>query len=66
MASNSARRCCAWRKQPERPASRGGTGASPVCFDDDFAPDLNDLAEAKGLSREAVIALMTEATPRYT
>ena len=34
----------------------------PVCFDDDFAPDLNDLAEAKGLSREAVIALMTEAT----
>ena len=34
----------------------------PVCFDDDFAPDLNDLAAAKGLSREAVIALMTEAT----
>ena len=34
----------------------------PVCFDEDFAPDLNDLAAAKGLSREAVIALMTEAT----
>lgn len=34
----------------------------PVCFDDEFAPDLNDLAEAKGLSRDAVIALMTEAT----
>ena len=34
----------------------------PVCFDDEFAPDLADLAQTKGLSREAVIALMTEAT----
>jgi len=34
----------------------------PVCFDEEFAPDLNDLAEAKGLSRDAVIALMTDAT----
>ena len=34
----------------------------PVCFDDDFAPDLNDLCEAKGMSRDAVISLMTEAT----
>jgi KipI family sensor histidine kinase inhibitor len=34
----------------------------PVCFDDEFAPDLNDLAETKGLSRETVISLMTEAT----
>lgn len=34
----------------------------PVCFDEDFAPDLNDLAEAKGLGRDAVVALMTEAT----
>ena len=34
----------------------------PVCFDDDFAPDLNDLAQAKGMSREAVIALMCEST----
>ena len=34
----------------------------PVCFDDDFAPDLADLAAAKGLSRETVIALLTEAT----
>lgn len=36
----------------------------PVCFDDEFAPDLNDLCAAKGLSREALIALMTEATFR--
>jgi len=34
----------------------------PVCFDDDFAPDLADLAATKNLSRETVIALMTEAT----
>ena len=33
----------------------------PVCFDDDFAPDLNDLCQAKGMTREAVISLMTEA-----
>jgi inhibitor of KinA len=34
----------------------------PVCFDDDLAPDLVDLAAAKNLSKEAIIALMTEAT----
>lgn len=33
----------------------------PVCFDEDFAPDLDALASIKGLSRDAVIALMTEA-----
>lgn len=43
-------------------SSQGRYWRIPVCFDDDFAPDLNDLAEAKGLSREAVIELMTEAT----
>ena len=34
----------------------------PVCFDEEFSPDLNDLAEACGLSRQSVISLMTEAT----
>ena len=34
----------------------------PVCFDDDLAPDLNDLANAKGLSRDSVIELLTGAT----
>lgn len=34
----------------------------PVCFDEEFAPDLNELAQSKGLSREAVIALMSETT----
>ena len=33
----------------------------PVCFDDDFAPDLNDLCEAKEMAREAVISLITDA-----
>ena len=41
---------------------RGRHWRIPVCFDDDFALDLNDLADAKGLSREAVIKLMTETT----
>lgn len=34
----------------------------PVCFDDDFAPDLNDVCEAKAMSRDAVISLMTGAS----
>ena len=34
----------------------------PVCFDEDLAPDLNDLALAKGMTREAVIELMTTTT----
>lgn len=33
----------------------------PVCFDDEFAPDLNDLCEAKEMAREAVISVMTGA-----
>lgn len=31
----------------------------PVCFDEDLAPDLDDLAQAKGMKRESVIELMT-------
>lgn len=34
----------------------------PVCFDEEFSPDLNELAEARGLSRDEVIALMTGTT----
>ena len=47
--------------------STGSAGTSsrqwriPVCFDDDCAPDLADLAHSKGLTREAVIELMTGA-----
>lgn len=49
-------------------ASAGDAGVQgrewliPVCFDDEYAPDLAALAVAKGMTREAVIALMTEAT----
>ena len=38
----------------------------PVCFDADLAPDLDDLAQAKGLTREAVIRLLSEADFRCT
>ncbi len=34
----------------------------PVCFDADFAPDLQDLAQARGLSVDAAVALLT-STP---
>lgn len=34
----------------------------PVCFDDEYAPDLAALASVKGLTREAVVTLMCEAT----
>jgi len=43
-------------------SAQGRCWRIPVCFDDDFAPDMNDLAAAKNLSREAVIELMTNAT----
>ena len=36
----------------------------PVCFDDDFAPDLAGLAQAKGMSRDAVISLLTKTAFR--
>ena len=43
-------------------SSAGRQWLIPVCFDEDLAPDLADLAQAKGMSREHVIARMTEAT----
>lgn len=39
-------------------SARGRQWRIPVCFDDDCAPDLADLAQSKGMAREAVIALM--------
>jgi inhibitor of KinA len=36
----------------------------PVCFEPDFAPDLEELADAKQLAPEAMIALMTEPVYR--
>ncbi len=44
-------------------ASRAGRHwRIPVCFDDDLAPDLAELAAAKNMRRDEVIALMSEAT----
>jgi KipI family sensor histidine kinase inhibitor len=42
----------------------GRRWALPVCFDDDFAPDLRDVAERKALSTDAVIGLLTGAVLR--
>jgi KipI family sensor histidine kinase inhibitor len=42
--------------------ARGRLWNIPVCFDEDFGPDLSALAEAKALRRDEVIALMTGAT----
>jgi KipI family sensor histidine kinase inhibitor len=36
----------------------------PVCFDEECGPDLSAIAEAKNLSRDEVVALMTGATLR--
>jgi inhibitor of KinA len=33
----------------------------PVCFDSEFAPDLNELARARGLAPRQVVELMTSA-----
>jgi KipI family sensor histidine kinase inhibitor len=43
---------------------RGRTWALPVCFDDDFAPDLARLCNAKGLTRAAVIEHLVSARLR--
>jgi len=40
--------------------ARGRQWRIPVCFDDEYAPDLSDLAQNKGLSRDAVIERMTQ------
>jgi len=36
----------------------------PVCFEQEFAPDLEELAEAKQLAPEAMIALLTQSVYR--
>lgn len=49
--------------QTAQAVSREGRRWSiPVCFDADFALDLDDLAQAKGMTRNAVIDLMTATT----
>lgn len=42
--------------------AQGRRWALPVCFDPEFAPDLADLAQARGLSPARVVALMS-STP---
>jgi inhibitor of KinA len=42
--------------KPARPLPATATRDVLVCYDDDFGPDLSAVADATGLSREAVIA----------
>ena len=41
-------------------SAKGRNWCIPVCFDEDYAPDLGDLAQNKGMTREAVVKLMTQ------
>ena len=41
-----------------RATASGRVWTLPVCFDDDFAPDLADVAAHAGLTREAVVDLL--------
>lgn len=40
-------------------SAKGRRWCLPVCFDDDFALDLNDLMQTRNMTREAVLDLMT-------
>jgi KipI family sensor histidine kinase inhibitor len=44
-----------------RVCAKGRRWKIPVCFDEDFGPDLDALAEMKGFGRDEVLSLMTEA-----
>lgn len=57
-ASALGQRLLALARQGHELAVRGRQWLLPVCFDEDFAPDLPRLCDAKGLSREAAIALL--------
>ena len=47
-------------RQGARASARGCRWHIPVCFEPDFAPDLAELAEARGLPEAEVLRLMTE------
>lgn len=50
--------------QAAQATHQGRTWWLPVCFDDDFAPDLPRLCETKALSRDAVTRQLLDATLR--
>jgi inhibitor of KinA len=54
-------------RRGERITLQGRHWLLPVCFAEEFAPDLAGLSALKGLSQEAIVALLTGATFRvYT
>jgi inhibitor of KinA len=51
--------------EPARPRAGGETVIEvPVCYDDEFAPDLNDVAQHTGLSHDEIIRRHSDATYR--
>jgi inhibitor of KinA len=43
----------------DHPVSQARHWTLPICFEADFAPDLDDVAQQTGIEREAVIAMLT-------
>jgi KipI family sensor histidine kinase inhibitor len=54
-----ARRLLAAARKGSAAPAPGGGWRIPVCFDEDFAPDLADLAAARGLPVGSVVRLLT-------
>jgi inhibitor of KinA len=51
--------------EPARPGAGGETVIEvPVCYEDEFAPDLNDVAQRSGLSQDEIIRRHSDATYR--
>jgi inhibitor of KinA len=51
--------------EPARPRAGGETVIEvPVCYEDEFAPDLNDVAQHSGLSQDEIIRRHSDATYR--
>jgi inhibitor of KinA len=51
--------------EPARPRAGGETVIEvPVCYDDEFAPDLNDVAQHTGLSQDEIIRRHSDAIYR--
>lgn len=63
-AAELGERLLEWAQAGQRQISQGRLWHLPVCFDDDFAPDLPRLAEAKGLTPPEVVQRLLAATFR--
>jgi inhibitor of KinA len=51
--------------EPARPRAGGETVIEvPVCYENEFAPDLNDVAQHSGLSQDEIIRRHSDATYR--